>query len=154
MFHSAIQVLLWLSAVMAAAASASSSLQLERSHRSRLVESIERNGLDMHVRRFLRDEAELRKVCRKIEQEILAAGHHVCILTTNSGRAEHTHMDGEHPNRQVVFLDNAIALPFTEDPNNPDLQYYLGFSLSPKIRAQIADFEPSLIHVTVPDCTS
>ena len=90
---------------------------------------------------------------RKIEQEILAAGHHVCILTTKSGSMSNTNMDGEHPHRQVIFLDNSVALPFTEDPKNPELQYFLGFSLSNKVKDQIAYFEPSLIHITAPDCT-
>jgi phosphatidylinositol alpha 1,6-mannosyltransferase len=62
-------------------------------------------------------------------------------------------MDGEHPNRSVIFLDNSIPIPFLHDPNNPQASYQLGFALSKKIKEQIADFEPSLIHITVPDCT-
>eukprot|EP00540_Astrosyne_radiata_P000666 CAMPEP_0116834906 /NCGR_PEP_ID=MMETSP0418-20121206/7247_1 /TAXON_ID=1158023 /ORGANISM="Astrosyne radiata, Strain 13vi08-1A" /LENGTH=558 /DNA_ID=CAMNT_0004464509 /DNA_START=145 /DNA_END=1822 /DNA_ORIENTATION=+ len=65
-------------------------------------------------------------------------------------------MDGEHPNRRVLFLDNSIQIPFLTDPNNPDLTYHMGFSLSPalKLKALVAEFEPSLIHITVADCTS
>lgn len=90
---------------------------------------------------------------RKIEQEILAAGHHVCILTTKSGDLKNTHMDGEHPNRSVIFLDNSIPIPFLHDSNNPDASYHLGFALSKSVKEQIAEFEPSLVHITVPDCT-
>lgn len=90
---------------------------------------------------------------RKIEQELIAAGHHVCILTTRSGNMQNTHMDGEHPNRQVVFLDNSVPIPFMDDPHNPDNSYHLGFSLSKGTRAKIAEFEPSLIHVSCPDST-
>jgi phosphatidylinositol alpha 1,6-mannosyltransferase len=90
---------------------------------------------------------------RKIEQEILAAGHHVCILTTKSGDPKLTHMDGEHPNRSVLFLDNSIPIPFLHDPNNPETSYHMGFALSRTVKEKIADFEPSLIHITVPDCT-
>ncbi len=90
---------------------------------------------------------------RKIEQEILAAGHHVCILTTKSGDVKNTHMDGEHPNRSVVFLDNSIPIPFLQDQHNPEASYHLGFALSKSVKDQIVDFEPSLIHITVPDCT-
>jgi len=90
---------------------------------------------------------------RKIEQEILAAGHHVCILTTKSGDSRNTHMDGEHPNRSVIFLDNSIPIPFLHDPNNPESSYQLGFALSKTVKQRIAEFEPSLIHITVPDCT-
>jgi glycosyltransferase involved in cell wall biosynthesis len=64
-----------------------------------------------------------------------------------------THMDGEHPNRIVAFLDNSFPIPFLHDPNHPELSYHLGFSLGRTMRERIADFEPSLIHITVPDCT-
>jgi phosphatidylinositol alpha 1,6-mannosyltransferase len=90
---------------------------------------------------------------RKIEQEIIAAGHHVCILTTKSGSMDKTHMDGTHPNRSVIFLDDARPIPFLHDPHHPEDSYQLGFALSQRVREQIAEFEPSLIHVTVPDCT-
>lgn len=90
---------------------------------------------------------------RKIEQEILASGHHVCILTTKSGDMKNTHMDGEHPNRTVLFIDNSIPIPFLHDPKHPETDYHLGFALSKTVKEQIANFEPSLIHVTVPDCT-
>jgi len=90
---------------------------------------------------------------RKIEQELLASGHHVCILTTKSGDTRNTHLDGEHPNRSVIFLDNSIPIPFLHDPNNPESSYQLGFALSKTVKGKIAEFEPSLIHITVPDCT-
>ncbi|KAL7576448.1 hypothetical protein ACA910_018248 [Epithemia clementina (nom. ined.)] len=91
---------------------------------------------------------------RKLEQEILAAGHFVCILTTRSGDLVNTHLDGQHPNRRVLFMDNAIPIPFVHDPNNPDLSYQLGFSLSRSVQRQLNEFEPTLIHITVPDCTA
>jgi glycosyltransferase involved in cell wall biosynthesis len=91
---------------------------------------------------------------RKLEQELLAAGHAVCVLTTVSGDSKNTHLDGEHVNRQVLFLDNSIPIPFLNDPNNPTLSYQLGFSLSRTIRQQLDDFEPTLIHIAVPDCTA
>lgn len=91
---------------------------------------------------------------RKLEQEILAAGHHVCILTTLSGDPKNTHLDGEHPNRRLVFMDNAISIPFLQDPNNPNITYQIGFSLSNNVKQQIADFEPSVVHITCPDCTA
>lgn len=91
---------------------------------------------------------------RKIEQEILAQGHCVCIVTTKSGDRSNTHMDGTHPNRTVIFLDNAIPIPFLHDPHSADdCQYQLGFALSAAVKQQISEFEPSLIHITVPDCT-
>lgn len=63
-------------------------------------------------------------------------------------------MDGEHPNRRVIFMDNAISIPFLQDPNNPDITYQIGFSLSNNVKQQIADFEPSIVHITCPDCTA
>ena len=91
---------------------------------------------------------------RKLEQEILAAGHSVCILTTLSGDSANSHLDGQHPNRRVMFMDNAIPIPFVHDPNNPDLTYQLGFSLSKSVQRQLNEFDPTLIHITVPDCTA
>ena len=57
----------------------------------------------------------------------------MCILTTRSGNPENTNLDGEHPNRKVLFLDDAIKIPFASDPSQPDSVYYIGFSLSPSI---------------------
>ena len=91
---------------------------------------------------------------RKIEQEILAAGHHVCILTTNSGNANHTHIDGTHPHRTVIFMDNAVPLPFQSDPDKPELSYCIGFALSSAVRQQLDDFEPSIVHISSTDVTS
>ena len=91
---------------------------------------------------------------RKLEQEILASGHSLLILTTLSGDSNNTHLDGQHPNRQVIFMDNAKPIPFLHDPNDPELTYQVGFNLSPAVKAQIDNFEPSIIHITVPDCTA
>eukprot|EP00522_Entomoneis_paludosa_P011424 CAMPEP_0172450406 /NCGR_PEP_ID=MMETSP1065-20121228/8754_1 /TAXON_ID=265537 /ORGANISM="Amphiprora paludosa, Strain CCMP125" /LENGTH=657 /DNA_ID=CAMNT_0013202187 /DNA_START=206 /DNA_END=2179 /DNA_ORIENTATION=+ len=91
---------------------------------------------------------------RKLEQEILAAGHNLCILTTLSGDSNNTHLDGEHPNRRVMFMDNAKPVPFVHDPNNPELSYQIGFNLSRSMKHKLDDFEPTLIHITVPDCTA
>lgn len=91
---------------------------------------------------------------RKLEQEILASGHNVCILTTLSGDPKNTDLDGSHPNRRVIFMDNAKPIPFVHDPNKPELTYQLGFSLSTSVQQEIAAFEPSIIHITCPDCTA
>lgn len=91
---------------------------------------------------------------RKIEQEILAAGHHVCILTTNSGNMANTNIDGTHPNRRVIFMDNAIPLPFISDTDKPELTYCIGFAISPAVRQQMDDYEPSIIHLCATDSTS
>jgi len=91
---------------------------------------------------------------RKLEQEILAAGGHVCILTTRSGSVKNTHLDGEHPNRRVLFLDDAIKIPFASDPSNPESVYFIGFSLSPSVIKEIDNFSPTLVHITVPDVVS
>lgn len=90
---------------------------------------------------------------RKLEKEITASGGHVCILTTRSGQISNTNISGKHANRTVIFMDNAIELPFMVDPRNPDLSYYLGFSLSKYSKSQIKQFNPTIIHLTVPDCT-
>ncbi|CAJ1942386.1 unnamed protein product [Cylindrotheca closterium] len=62
-------------------------------------------------------------------------------------------MFGQHPNRTVIFIDDAVPLAHSIDPNNHDNTYYLGFSLSDHVRSQIEDFEPTLVHITVPDLT-
>lgn len=103
---------------------------------------------------------------RKIEREILAQGHSVCILSTNSGNSQNTHMHIEdpqyqryrhlpnkHPNRTVIFLDNAMPIPFINDPNNPEDSYQLGFSISTEVRKKLDDFGPTIVHVTCPDVT-
>lgn len=103
---------------------------------------------------------------RKIEQEILAQGHSVCILSTNSGNSQNTHMHMEdpqyqryrhltnrHPNRTVIFLDNAMPIPFLHDPNNPEDSYQLGFSISTEVQKKLDDFGPTIVHITVPDVT-
>jgi phosphatidylinositol alpha 1,6-mannosyltransferase len=91
---------------------------------------------------------------RKLEQEILAAGHDVCILSTVSGDPANTNLEGTHPNRRVIFLDNAIPIPFLNDPNNPDISYQLGFAVSPSVLQELEAFDPSIIHITCPDCTA
>jgi len=118
---------------------------------------------------------------RKIEQEILASGGSVCILTTRSGDDANTHAltaglspdahddDDDHPDsicnsvgnsvgnrhsrRQILFLDNSVPIPFLFDPDNPTTQYHLGFSLSPSVRSHLDAFNPTVVHITVPDCT-
>mmetsp|Transcript_744 Transcript_744/g.1800 ORF Transcript_744/g.1800 Transcript_744/m.1800 type:complete len:723 (+) Transcript_744:355-2523(+) len=104
---------------------------------------------------------------RKIEQEILARGHSVCILSTKSGNIKNTHMHMEendefhryrhlpdrHPNRTVIFLDNSMPIPFLQDPNNSDNSYHLGFSLSKGVKVKLTAFDPTIVHVTVPDVT-
>lgn len=91
---------------------------------------------------------------RKLEHEILAAGHHVCILTTRSGNAAHTDLVGSHPNREVIFMDNAYPIPFLHDPKRPELTYQIGLAISSSVLRKLDDFEPTIVHMTVPDCTS
>ena len=91
---------------------------------------------------------------RKLEQEILAAGVHVCILSTRSGNPAHTHLDGEHPNRRVLFLDDAIEIPFASDPRHPESVYCIGFSLLKEMHNELDHYSPTLVHITVPDIVS
>jgi phosphatidylinositol alpha 1,6-mannosyltransferase len=96
---------------------------------------------------------------RKLEQEILAAGHAVCILTTRSGDINNTHayFDAKQrnaANRQVIFLDNAFRIPFLHDPSKPQLTYQIGFGLSPAIQQELHDFSPTIMHITTTDITS
>lgn len=104
-----------------------------------------------HVKSFL---FSVTLTIRKLEQEILAAGHCVCILTTASGDLDNTHLDGTHANRKVIFMNDAIPIPFLQDPKNPELSYHLGFALSPVVKAEIEAFGPTIIHLTVPDCSA
>jgi len=90
---------------------------------------------------------------RKIEEQILAAGHQVCILSTDSGNSQNTNLVSEHPNRTVIFLDNSVPIPFLHDPQNVDSSYSLGFSLGKSTKDQISQFDPTIVHVTAPDCT-
>jgi glycosyltransferase involved in cell wall biosynthesis len=110
------------------------------------------NDRSLHVALSLPHRVTL--TIRKLEHEILAAGHHVCILTTVSGDPKNTHLDGTHPNRRVIFMDNGIPIPFVSDPNNPEIAYQLGFALSTAVKAEIEDFEPSIIHISCPDSTA
>lgn len=91
---------------------------------------------------------------RKLEHEILRAGHYVCILTTRSGSISNTDIVGSHPNRQVIFIDSTLPIPFLHDPEHPELTYQVGFALSSSVRRQLDEFEPSVVHLTVPDCTT
>jgi len=91
---------------------------------------------------------------RKIEAEILAQGGHVCILTTRSGNASNTHLDGPHPRRTVVFLDDAVLIPFLKDDNNPNCDYYIGRGLSARDRRALTEFGPTVCHITAPDSAS
>ena len=63
------------------------------------------------------------------------------------------HLPSKHPNRTVIFLDNAVPIPFLHDPNNPKDSYQLGFSISAEVRKRLDDFDPTIVHVTVPDIT-
>lgn len=67
---------------------------------------------------------------------------------------KNTHLDGTHPNRRVLFLDNSVPLPFLYDPHNPGLTYHAGSSLSANVERKIEEFEPSIIHISVPDLTA
>jgi phosphatidylinositol alpha 1,6-mannosyltransferase len=92
---------------------------------------------------------------RKLEQEILAEGHSVCILTTASGDPANTNLIPTHPNRRVIFINDAMPIPFINDPSNPEMPTYaMGFALSAATIAEIEDFEPSIIHITVPDVSA
>jgi len=89
---------------------------------------------------------------RKLESAILETGGSVCILTTRSGNDNNTNLVPEHPRRRVIFIDDAVLLPFTESGKDSDQAYYLGKSLSKNDLSLLAEFEPSVIHITVPDC--
>jgi glycosyltransferase involved in cell wall biosynthesis len=84
---------------------------------------------------------------RKLEREILKEGGSVCILTTVSGDSNNTNLVDSHPNRQVIFMDNSIPIPFQ---NN----YEFGIGLSKTVQKQLDDFNPNIIHITAPDFTS
>ena len=64
-----------------------------------------------------------------------------------------THLVPEHPNRTVMFLDNGVPIPIISDYSDPNASYQIGFALSKSTRVEIEEFEPSLIHITCPDCT-
>lgn len=81
---------------------------------------------------------------RKLEQEILSAGGHVCIVSTSSGSKANTHLIGEHANRSILFLDNSVSLPF-------DKSYQLGLKISNEIREKVFAFDATVVHLTVPD---
>lgn len=66
------------------------------------------------------------------------------------GNALNTNLEGEHPNRKVIFIDNALLLPI-EEGKNPDEAYYLGYKLSKSIQEQLEIFNATLVHLTVPD---
>lgn len=91
---------------------------------------------------------------RKLEREILEAGHHLTILTTKSGNPDNTNLVPPHPNRQVLFLDNSMVIPMQADPKNPKISYHLGLSISPTILSKLDNFQPNVIHITTPDCTA
>ena len=63
------------------------------------------------------------------------------------------HLKHRHPNRTVLFLDNAVPIPFLYDPNNPGDSYQLGFSISKEVQKKLDDFAPTIVHITVPDVT-
>merc|ERR1740124_2116056 len=74
---------------------------------------------------------------RKIEQEILSSGGHVRILTTKSGDMNNTNLDGYHPNRDVIFLDNSTVIPLV---SAADCSYHFGFTLGASDIASIDEF--------------
>ena len=90
---------------------------------------------------------------RKLEQEILNAGHSVCVLTTASGDPSNTDLVPPHPNRRVIFLDNSSPIPFLSS-GDPSSSYELGFSLSRKMKRLLDEYKPSIVHLTCPDCTA
>jgi glycosyltransferase involved in cell wall biosynthesis len=91
---------------------------------------------------------------RKLENEILNFGGQVCILTTRSGKMSNTNLVPPHPNRQVIFIDDSLRIPFLEDARDPTVSYELGMALSPAIQKQLDEYAPSIIHITAPDCTA
>lgn len=81
---------------------------------------------------------------RKIEKQVLSEGGSVLILTTRSGDSSHTDLNGfHHPNRQVLFIENALPIPFHE--------HFLGLSLDRTTEKQLDEFSPDIIHITSPD---
>ena len=58
---------------------------------------------------------------RKIKEEILAQGGHVCILTARSSHDSHTPLDGANPRRTAVFLDDA-APPLPQGRQHPHVR--------------------------------
>lgn len=89
---------------------------------------------------------------RKIESAIIEAGGSVCVVTTGSGNKNNTNLVPEHPRRKVLFLDDAVLLPFTESGKDSDQEYYLGKSLSADDLSIMSEFNPTVVHITVPDC--
>jgi len=89
---------------------------------------------------------------RKIEAAILNAGGHVCILTTKSGNEANTNLNGVHRNRRIIFLDDAVKIPFLEDGKDSDDAYYLGVKISNDVRRKLDGFEATIIHLTATDC--
>jgi len=89
---------------------------------------------------------------RKLESSIIESGGSVCILTTRSGNDQNTNIVPEHPRRRVIFIDDAVLLPFTESGKSNDQAYYFGKSLSKDDISELDEFEPSVVHITVPDC--
>jgi hypothetical protein len=65
---------------------------------------------------------------RKKLEQILGAGHHV-HFDYSFGRSANTNLDVVHPNRRVIFLDNAVPIPFLNDPTILISGYQLGCSV-------------------------
>jgi len=91
---------------------------------------------------------------RKLELAIINDGGSVMVVTTNSGNRNNTNLVPEHSNRSLLFVDDAIPIPFTENNKSNDQRYYLGRKISNILLEQIRDFSPTLIHMTVPDITA
>jgi len=76
----------------------------------------------------------------------------VCVVSTASGDMANTDMVPPHPNRKVIFLDNSTPVPFLSAENEPT--YEFGFSISKKQIEMIDEFDPTIVHLTCPDCTA
>jgi len=90
---------------------------------------------------------------RKLESTIINEGGHVCVVTTRSGNNDNTHLVPEHPNRRIVWVEDAIPVPFTEEEKSKNQTYFLGRSLCRQVLKEIKGFAPNLVHLTVPDIT-
>ena len=82
---------------------------------------------------------------RKLETFLLANGHHVAILTTSSGQLSNLNIVPPHPNRSIIFM-NAFPLPVMAESG-----YKMTKRLSSQNISDMNDFNPTVIHVTVPD---
>merc|ERR1719378_2017255 len=82
------------------------------------------------------------------------------MATENDNNKQHPQQQQQQQQQQkknrqrtVIFIDNSIPIPFLYDPHHPEDSYQLGFSLSTGIRKRLDEFNPTIVHVTVPDVT-